>query len=173
MKMKYIPGLVALACMGLLASGAAQAINVNFTGKLVAAPDCVLNTGKDISVDFAEVVSTKVDGKTYKKMPIPYTVSCSGGSPGSGQLKVMLSYDDTVPWGDYNSIQAQPTPQFNNFGLRIIQGDGDTTYVPKTKVVVADQNNPPKFYAVPIGKPNAALPEGSFTASATMTAIYE
>ena len=102
--MKYIPGLAALACMGLLASGAAQAIKVNFTGNLVAAPDCVLNTDKDISVDFAEVVGTKVDGKAYKKMPIPYTVSCSGGSPGSGQLKVMLGYT-TVPWGDYSSIR--------------------------------------------------------------------
>jgi type 1 fimbria pilin len=57
--------------------------------------------------------------------------------------------------------------------LRIIEGDADKTYVPNTKVVVADQNNPPKFYAVPIGKENAGLPVGSFTASATMTAIYE
>ncbi|EMB2735935.1 fimbrial protein [Serratia sp. CY70267] len=170
--MKYIPGLAALACMGLLVSGAAQAIKVNFTGNLVAAPDCVLNTDKDISVDFAEVVGTKVDGKAYKKMPIPYTVSCSGGSPGSGQLKVMLGYT-TVPWGDYSSIQAQPILKFANFGLRIIEGDADKTYVPNTKVVVADQNNPPKFYAVPIGKENAGLPVGDFTASATMTAMYE
>ncbi|MGP1252199.1 fimbrial protein [Serratia sp. CY33802] len=170
--MKYIPGLAALACMGLLASGAAQAIKVNFTGKLVTAPDCVLNTGKDISVDFQEVVSNKVDGVGYKKMEIPYTISCSGGSPNSGELKVMLEYT-TVPWGDYNAIQAQPTPQFNNFGLRIVQGTGDTTYVPKTKLTITDMNNPTKLYAVPIGKPSAGLPEGSFNATATMTAMYE
>lgn len=171
--MRNIPGLAALACMGLLASGAAQAITVNFAGTLVTAPDCELNTGKDIDVNFQEVVSNKIDGVNYKKMPIPYTVSCSGGSPGSGQLKVMLEFD-TVPWGDFNSLQAGPTPKFNNFGLRITQGNGDTTYVPKTKLVIADSNNPTKLYAVPIRNPSGAgLPEGSFNATATMTAMYE
>lgn len=170
--MKYIPGLSALACMGLLASGAAQAIKVNFTGTLVTEPDCVLNTGNDVSVNFAEVVINKINGKDYKKMPIPYSIQCEGGSPGSGQLKVMLEYT-TVPWGDYNAIQALPLPAFNNLGLRIIEGDGDKTYVPKSKVAVTDVNNPPKFYAVPIGRPNSGLPTESFNASATMTAVYE
>ena len=67
--------------------------------------------------------------------------------------------------------QAQPILKFANFGLRIIEGDADKTYVPNTKVVVADQNNPPKFYAVPIGKENAGFTCEDFTASATMTAM--
>ncbi|MCC4106635.1 fimbrial protein [Serratia ureilytica] len=166
--MKYIPGLAALACMGLLASGAAQAINVNFTGKLVEQPDCVLNAGKDIAVDFAEVAVKKIDGVNYKKMEIPYSVSCSGGSPNSGELKVMLEFVG-VSWGDYKPLQSS----IPNLGLRIVQGAGDTTYVSKTKLVIADPNNPTKLYAVPIGRPGASLVAGDFTGSATMTAMYE
>ena len=165
--MKYIPGLAALACMGALASGTAQAVNVNFTGKLVEQPDCILNAGKDITVNFDNVAVKKIDGVGYKNMEIPYSVSCSGGTPNTGQLKVMLDFVE-VSWGDYKPLQSSIT----NLGLRITQGAGDTTYTSKTKLNT-DENNPTKLYAVPIARPGASLVSGDFTGSATMTAIYE
>lgn len=165
--MKHFPGLAALACMGLLAGGVAQAVEVKFSGRLVEQPDCVLNAGKDIAVNFADVAVKKIDGVSYKKMEIPYTVSCSGGSPNSGQLKVMLDFVP-VSWGDYNPLQTT----IPNLGLRITQGAGDTTYVSKTKLSI-DEANPTKLYAVPIGRPGAMLAAGDFSGSATMTAMYE
>lgn len=165
--MKHFPALAALACMGLLTGGVAQAVEVKFTGKLVEQPDCVLNAGKDIAVNFDNVVVKKIDGVSYKKMEIPYSVSCSGGDPNSGQLKVMLDFVP-VSWGDYNPLQSS----IPNLGLRITQGSGDTTYVSKTKLSI-DAANPTKLYAVPIGRPSAMLAGGDFTGSATMTAIYE
>lgn len=117
--MKHFPGLAALACMGLLAGGVAQAVEVKFSGRLVEQPDCVLNAGKDIAVNFADVAVKKIDGVSYKKMEIPYTVSCSGGSPNSGQLKVMLDFTP-VSWGDYNPLQTT----IPNLGLRIVQARG-------------------------------------------------
>ncbi|HAT5004753.1 MULTISPECIES: fimbrial protein [Serratia] len=165
--MKRFPTMAALACMGLLTGGVAQAVNVNFTGKLVEQPDCVLNAGKDIAVNFDNVVVKKIDGVSYKKMEIPYSVSCTGGDPNSGQLKVMLDFVP-VSWGDYNPLQSS----IPNLGLRITQGSGDTTYVSKTKLSI-DAANPTKLYAVPIGRPSAMLTGGDFTGSATMTVMYE
>ncbi len=165
--MKRFPTMAALACMGLLTGDVAQAVNVNFTGKLVEQPDCVLNAGKDIAVNFDNVVVKKIDGVSYKKMEIPYSVSCTGGDPNSGQLKVMLDFVP-VSWGDYNPLQSS----IPNLGLRITQGSGDTTYVSKTKLSI-DAANPTKLYAVPIGRPSAMLTDGDFTGSATMTVMYE
>ncbi|MEE4482836.1 fimbrial protein [Serratia ficaria] len=165
--MKHFPGLAALACMGLLAGGVAQAVEVKFTGKLVEQPDCVLNAGKDIFVDFDNVVAKKVDGVSYKKMEIPYSVSCTGGDPNSGQLKVVLEFN-TVGWPDYNALKTTIPP----LGLRIVQGQGDTTYTSGTKLSI-DAANPTKLYAVPIGKPGTELSGGDFSGSATMTAMYE
>ncbi|NGH10187.1 fimbrial protein [Serratia marcescens] len=165
--MKRFPIMATLACMGLLTGGVAQAVNVNFTGKLVEQPDCVLNAGKDIAVNFDNVVVKKIDGVSYKKMEIPYSVSCTGGDPNSGQLKVMLDFVP-VSWGDFNPLQSS----IPNLGLRITQGSGDTTYVNKTKLSI-DAANPTKLYAVPISRPGAMLTGGDFTGSATMTAMYE
>lgn len=94
-------GLAAMICVGLLTMGAAQAVNVKFTGKLVEQPTCTLNEGKDISVDFANVAINKIDGVAYKKMEIPYSVSCNGGSAGYGDLKVKLGFAP-VSWGTAN-----------------------------------------------------------------------
>ncbi|HEI8819794.1 MULTISPECIES: fimbrial protein [unclassified Serratia (in: enterobacteria)] len=167
MDMKRFTGLAALAFIGVLANGTAQAINVNFTGKLVEQPDCILNAGKDITVNFDNVAVKKIDGVGYKKMEIPYSVSCSGGTPNTGQLKVMLDFVE-VSWGDYRPLQSN----IPNLGLRITQGAGDTTYASKTKLDI-DEKNPTKLYAVPIARPGASLVGGDFTGSATMTAMYE
>lgn len=157
----------ALAGIGLLISCATQAVQVNFTGKLVEQPDCVLNVGKDISVNFDNVVVKNIDGVSYKKMEIPYTVTCTGGTPNSGQLKVILDFIE-VSWGDYRPLQSS----IPNLGLRITQGTGDTTYVSKTKLSITE-SSPTKLYAVPIMRPGATLVSGDFTGTATMTAIYE
>jgi type 1 fimbria pilin len=167
MNMKHFPALAALACMGLLTGPVAQAVEVRFTGKLVEQPDCVLNAGKDIAVNFDNVAVKNIDGVSYKKMEIPYSVSCTGGDPNSGQLKVMLSFTE-VSWGDYKPLQSS----IPNLGLRITQGTGDTTYVSKSKLSI-DAANPTKLYAVPIARPSAMLVSGDFTGSATMTAMYE
>ncbi|WP_187181541.1 fimbrial protein [Serratia nevei] len=167
MKMAYNSGLAAMACMGLLAMVPAQAVKVNFTGKLVEQPVCTLNDGKDISVDFANVVINKIDGVAYKKMEIPYSVSCSGGSENAGDLKVNLSFAP-VSWGDGKPLQSS----VGNLGLRITQGAGDTTYVSDTKLII-NAANPTKLYAVPIARPGTMLVGADFTGNATLTAEYE
>lgn len=165
--MRYDNSLKALIIMILFMSRATHAVEVNFTGKLIEQPDCVLNVGNDISVNFDNVAINNIDGVSYKKMEIPYTVSCTGGTPNSGQLKVMLDFVE-VSWGDYSPLQSS----IPNLGLRITQGTGDTTYKSKTKLLI-DESNPTKLYAVPIARPGAYLVSGDFSGVATMTAIYE
>ncbi|KKO56406.1 fimbrial family protein [Serratia ureilytica] len=160
-------GLAAMICVGLLTMGAAQAVNVKFTGKLVEQPTCTLNEGKDISVDFANVAINKIDGVAYKKMEIPYSVSCNGGSAGYGDLKVKLGFAP-VSWGDSKPLQSS----VGNLGLRITQGTGDTTYVSDTKLII-DAANPTKLYAVPIARPGTMLVGADFAGTATLTAEYE
>ncbi|MDT3252437.1 fimbrial protein [Serratia sp. root2] len=165
--MRYFPGIVGLACMGLLTSTVAQAVNVQFTGKLVEAPECTVNAGKDIAVNFDTIDVKKIDGANYKKMEIPYTVSC-GKDPGYGQIKVMMDFME-VSWGDYKPLQSS----IPNLGLRITQGTGDTTYVSKTKLAIGDAANPTKLYAIPISRPGASLVAGDFSGGATLTVMYE
>ncbi|MBL3523565.1 fimbrial protein [Serratia plymuthica] len=165
--MTHIPGLAALACMGLLVGAGAQAVEVKFTGKLVELPDCTLNAGKDIAVNFDNVAVSKIDGVSYKKMEIPYSVSCTGGAASAGQLKIMMDFVG-VSWGDSKPLQSSIT----NLGLRITQGSGDTTYTSKTKLSI-DAAAPTKLYAVPIARPGASLVGADFTGSATLTAMYE
>lgn len=167
MKIKCCSGMAAILCMGLLATGSAQAVNVKFTGKLVEQPTCTLNDGKDISVDFTNVVINKIDGVSYKKMEIPYSVSCNGGSANAGDLKVKLGFTP-VSWGDGKPLQSS----IGNLGLRVTQGTGDTTYVSDTKLII-DAANPTKLYAVPIARSGSMLVGADFTGAATLTAEYE
>ncbi|WP_158263873.1 fimbrial protein [Serratia sp. Nf2] len=167
MKVMRFSGIAAVLCMGMLNLEPAQAVNVKFNGTLVEQPTCTLNDGKDISVDFANVVINKIDGVAYKKMEIPYSVSCSGGSPNAGDLKVKLSFAP-VSWGDGKPLQSS----LPNLGLRITQGTGDTTYVSDTKLII-DAANPTKLYAVPIARPSTILVGANFTGTATLTAEYE
>ncbi|MGO2367045.1 MAG: fimbrial protein [Serratia sp. (in: enterobacteria)] len=167
MNVTHYSAMAAMLCMGLLAVGPAQAVTVKFMGKLVEQPTCTLNDGKDISVDFANVAISKIDGVNYKKMEIPYTVSCNGGSAGYGDLKVKLSFAP-VSWGDGKPLQSS----IGNLGLRITQGAGDTTYVSDTKLII-NAANPTKLYAVPIARPGSMLVGADFTGSATLTAEYE
>jgi len=165
--MKYFSGMAALAYMGLLACGNAQAVNVSFTGTLLEQPACTVSDGKDITVAFDNVAISKIDGVSYKKMEIPYSVSCTGGSSSYGDLKVKLDFTP-VSWGDSKPLQSSVT----NLGLRITQGTGDTTYASGTKLTITTAT-PTKLYAVPIARPGASLVGATFSGAATLTAEYE
>ncbi|QXX96922.1 fimbrial protein [Serratia marcescens] len=167
MNVMHYSAMTAMLFMGLMTVGSAQAVNVKFTGKLVEQPTCTLNDGKDVSVDFTNVVINKIDGVNYKKMEIPYSVSCNGGSANAGDLKVKLAFTP-VSWGDGKPLQSNIT----NLGLRITQGTGDTTYVSDTKLII-DAANPTKLYAIPIARPGSSLIGADFTGTATLTAEYE
>ncbi|HHL2502357.1 TPA: fimbrial protein, partial [Yersinia enterocolitica] len=83
--MKIKLTLATLLVAQMLFSGTVLAAGeMNFKGKLIEPPNCTINSGKPIEVDFGnEVMTSRVDGKLYIK-PITHGLKCT-----SPELKAM------------------------------------------------------------------------------------
>ncbi|VTR20674.1 putative minor fimbrial subunit StfE [Serratia fonticola] len=54
---------------------------------VVAPLPCMINDDRPIEVEFGDVMTTRVDGDNYK-MPVNYTLSCTG--PASNAMKLQV-----------------------------------------------------------------------------------
>lgn len=148
------------AALPMLAWGSATAtVTVKVT--VVLPPPCVINDDRPIEVEFGDVMTTRVDGDNYK-MPVIYTLSCTGGTPNAMKLQVKgtgATFDATV-------LQTNKT----GLGIEIRQGAG--------KLAVNDwlnftYLNKPELWAVPVKQSGATLTGGDFSAGATMAVDYQ
>ncbi|MDA5479333.1 fimbrial protein [Yersinia intermedia] len=149
----------------LLFSGAishsAHAVDaaMSFTGNLVEAP-CVINNGGPITVAFGNVVTTQVDG-TYKRMEVPYTLTCQATIP----INMKIS-------GTATSFTSAGTLQTSVSDLGIQLQLGSTPITLDTTWSFNPAGTKPALYAVPVKKPASTLAAQAFTASATMSIDY-
>lgn len=147
-----------LAALPMLAL-AADTITVKVT--VVAPPPCVINDDRPIEVEFGDVMTTRVDGDNYK-MPVNYTLSCTGGTSNAMKLQVKgtgAAFDATV-------LQTNKS----GLGIELRQGD--------SKLAVNDwlnftYPNTPELWAVPVKQSGATLTGGEFSAGATMAVDYQ
>ncbi|AKG69061.1 Minor fimbrial protein prsF precursor [Serratia fonticola] len=149
-----------LAALPLLA-WAAPSATVTVKVTVVAPPPCVINDDRPIDVEFGDVMTTRVDGDNYK-MPVNYTLSCTGGTTNAMKLQVKgtgAAFDATV-------LQTNQT----GLGIELRQGD--------SKLAVNDwlnftYPNKPELWAVPVKQRGATLTGGEFSAGATMAVDYQ
>lgn len=149
-----------LAVLPMLA-WAAPSATVTVTVTVVAPPPCVINDDRPIDVEFGDVMTTRVDGDNYK-MPVNYTLSCTGGTSNAMKLQVKGSgaaFDATV-------LQTNQT----GLGIELRQGAG--------KLAVNDwlnftYPNKPELWAVPVKQTGVTLAGGEFSAGATMAVDYQ
>ncbi|MDW5512097.1 fimbrial protein [Serratia proteamaculans] len=128
---------------------------------VVAPPPCVINDDRPIDVEFGDVMTTRVDGDNYK-MPVNYTLSCTGGTSNAMKLQVKgigAAFDATV-------LQTNKA----ELGIELRQGD--------SKLAVNDWlnftfPNKPELWAVPVKQRGATLTGGEFSAGATMAVDYQ
>lgn len=147
----------------------------------IVVPDkCVINEGTLITVEFGTLPgnSEKLDGNNFSQ-PVPVHMVCEGGSFEEGHVEVNL----TMRTGA--SGVASFNPQYlgttgdtdrSNLGIKLTTTDG-APVVPNTVYPYASDVGTTEFrwniIAAPIAKPGSVIPEGEFSAAATIVADFQ
>ncbi|WP_411749728.1 fimbrial protein [Serratia marcescens] len=143
---------------------AAGDVDMVFRGTLITPPQCTINDGNRIDVDFGDRLGiNKVDGVNYRQ-PVNYQVSCDNNN--STGFSLMLSLSGTPTDFDADALQTSKA----GLGVRMYQNN--KPFTPNTELVIT-QNNPPALEVVPVKKMGAVLDKGSFEAWATLKAEYQ
>lgn len=153
---------VLLATLGCAAS--AQAIDVYFTGTLVAPPPCVINSNTAITVDFGtDMLAGRVNGINYEKS-INFPLDCSAAIAANRySLRVIMQAD--IGTNALSMATSNPNLEIQirkNGSVLPIGAWSNFTYP-----------DVPTFSAVPVKKPGSTLSGGAFTASATLLVDYQ
>lgn len=146
----------------ILLSGSAQAENMRFFGTLIEPPPCVINNSQPIEVNFGnDVMTSRVDGTSYKKMPVTYTLSCTGNATNALRMQI----EGTAAAFNSQWLNGNKT----NFAIALLNNGaalGVNRWFNFTYPVV------PVLEAVPAKNPTGALTGGAFNATATMKIDY-
>lgn len=128
---------------------------------VVAPPACIINDNKPITVEFGDVMTTRVNGNNYR-MPVNYTLDCKNAPSSAMKLQVQgsgASFDGTLLKTNKSEL-----------GIQLQQG---STKLPINSWQNFTNPNKPELWAVPVKQPGATLTGGEFTASATMKVDYQ
>ena len=148
-----------LLCIAAVEAGTTTTVSIS--GTVLSGPACVINgnVGDHIEVPFGDTLRTDmIDGVNYEK-PIPFSLSCAG-SPSTLRFKFSGNTGATF---DPNVLATS----FPDLGVRLLKPDGSALNLNDEFAVTVI--GAPAFRAVPVQRPGATLPTGSFSASATLT----
>ncbi|TNV10779.1 fimbrial protein [Buttiauxella sp. B2] len=167
--MRYITTMsVMLIAMLPLVSKAASTAKINIYGTLIEPASCTVNGGQDIDVPFGDdVITTKINGVSYKKMPLNYTVECNGDM--SGASLVQISINGAVANFGTGLLQTNVT----GLGVQFLNGTNGLALNTDTANYDYTTGQPPELFAVLAKDPVATLVAGAFTATATMSVAYQ
>lgn len=161
---KSLPGVLMLV-LSLPVIAQDNEADINFRGTLVEPPPCTLNSGSVVDVDFGDSVGIdSVDGVS-NRVPLNYTITCTGSPVDPGTLTLTLT--GTVTSFDKYALQTN----VGDLGVRVYQGSGSTLMTPDVAVPIT-ANSPPALEAVLVKKSGSTLDEGAFEAIATLKAEY-
>lgn len=149
-----------LGAIPLVALGA-NSVLVKVKVIVVAPPPCTINSNKVIEVAFGNVMTTRLDGVNYR-VPVNYTVSCTGGSRPNIKIQILGSgadFDGTVL-------------RTNRGGLGIELQAGKNKFPINTWLSFSYPQKP-ELWAVPVQQPGVSMYDGQFSAAATMTLGYQ
>jgi type 1 fimbria pilin len=152
--------------IGLLATlpivtWAASSAMVTVKVTVLAPPACVINDSRPIEVEFSDVMTTRVDGNNYK-MPVNYTLSCSGASRNAMKLQIKgngAAFDATV-------LRTNKT----GLGIELLQGNNKLAV---NNWLQFNYPNKPLLWAIPVKQGGVTLTGGEFRAVATMAVDYQ
>ncbi|MBH3259857.1 fimbrial protein [Serratia marcescens] len=140
---------------------AAAVTTVTVKVTVVAPPPCIINNDQPITVEFGEVMTTRVDGNNYK-MPVNYTLECTGGSSNA----LALTITGNAMSSDGTALQTNKT----GLGVRLLEGSTPYTINSPIKFTYPSK---PELYAVPVQQSGTTLTGGEFSAVATMNVAYQ
>lgn len=151
----------ALVTLPHIAMGANNSATVTVKVTVVAPPPCIINDDRPIEVDFGDVITTRVDGNNYR-MPVNYTLSCTGGPSNAMKLQVQgngAAFDGEV-------LQTSKA----GLGIELQQGSNRLTV---NNWLNFDYPTQPELWAVPVKQTGTTLTGGEFSAGATMMVAYQ
>jgi len=124
----------------------------------------MINNDKPIVVDFGNSLGVnKIDGDKYRQT-IDYNLTCDADSPTAGLSLVLTTSNQST--FDTAAVNASMT----GLGIRLSVDDSPGEF---GKSYPVDIEHPPVLAAVPVKDPAVTLAAGSFTASATLQAVYQ
>lgn len=156
-------GVLGLLC--LLVSMSSEALDVYFSGTLVVTPpECTVNGGTAVDVNFGDIHETLIDSSNYKRSPINYTLNCINVY--SNALKMTVNWTPITLNGQ-NVIRTNRT----NLGIGIYQGN---TRLSNGSVVNFNYGStPPSLFAVPVKPAGTVLTDGgNFNGTLTFVVDY-
>lgn len=155
--------LIALMLLAWLSSQQAFAdATISFSGTLISAPNCIINTNNAVDVDFGDdLITRRVDGVNYKKA-IEYTLDCS--SVASNGMKIAIT-GTTATFGT-GLIKTDKA----GLGLQIYRGSEKVSNGVSMNFTYPDS---PVLYAVPVAQDASTLTAGIFTGTASMVISYQ
>ncbi|MBG5898604.1 fimbrial protein [Providencia sp. PROV156] len=157
--------MLLLWCLGISSANA----NWLFDGTLIIPPVCQLSQDDPIKVSFGKVGVRKVDGVAFKQT-IPYQLNCVGDM--SQPWDISLTFSGTPAGNGFDNATLQAISPLNNGKLGIqIQKNGQPQ--PLNNAFLVDRTALPILSAVPVMRAGSELVGDNFTASGTLTVIFE
>ncbi|APS37070.1 exotoxin [Serratia marcescens] len=140
-----------------------SATNITVSVTVLAPLPCVFDGNKPIEVNFGdEVLTTRIDGGNYR-MPIAYSLSCSG--QGKNAMKLQIAGNGA----SFNSQLLQTN--VNGLGIALLRNG---TRIPLNSWQSFTYSTTlPVLEAVLVRQVGVELPTGEFNASATLRADYQ
>lgn len=159
--------ICSIAVSGMVTAGTNSTI-LSMKGTLIVPPVCTLNGGQKINVVFDEMGISDVDGINNTKT-VDYGLVCQSTNNNPWVLNLTVRGEATSY--DSAAIQAQINGSSStDLGIKLLLDNKDFIL---NKPIIIRPNNPPVMTAVPVKNPGATLPEGAFTATATLVATFE
>ncbi|MFJ2455903.1 fimbrial protein [Pseudomonas protegens] len=137
--------------------------NMEFSGRLIAPTCTVSNQGQRLDVEFKEQIAvSKINGENYRQQ-VPYRIDCEelGGADLAWSMK--LTFKGT---GAEFNLKVLKT-SVPGLGIKLRLGDEDFD-IDQTRQI--SLTGLPTLEAVPVKEEGAKLPNGPFTASASLIA---
>jgi len=128
----------------------------------VVATPCVINDNQAITVEFKNLVASRVDGNNYR-MPVEYTLDCKDAASSAVKLQVL-----GTP-AEFDSRLLQ-TSNPSALGIQLLNG---ATKFPVNSWLNFTYPNKPELWAVPVKADGVTLSPGEFAATATMKVEYQ
>ncbi|WP_434584770.1 fimbrial protein [Klebsiella sp. R390] len=140
----------------------AQAVSVKFIGTLVVPPPCVINSGNDIAVTFAnDMLVGHLNGVNYEQN-IPYTLNCTGAT----HATLRLQFQGSGAGFDASVLGTSKT----GLGLELRSGG---TKLPVNTWLNFSNPARPVLTVVPVREAGGSLAGGAFTAASTLVVDYQ
>jgi type 1 fimbria pilin len=163
MKKKHI--LLGFIGAFLFGTGMARADStVSVSGTVTAIPCTITTDGSGITVDFGDILTTQIDGKTYKRTQVVTDIQCEDMAVGT-QLKMTITGESAAFGSGYLATDKE------GLGMKFTDSNSNEIPVNTGSLTIYYQSND-ELYVIPTKDSSTELTGGAFLGTATLSIDY-